>query len=333
MINWKPAVASVALLCASGPLLAQQPYHVIAHWKIGGDSRWDYVHIDTATQRLYVSHGDRVEVLDAKTGKSVGAIDGLTGSHGIAIEGTGKFGYITDSGSGVVIFDTKTFAKVKTIPTAFSSDGIEYEPLTKTVWAYTGRGGNADATIIDTVKNELAGTIPITEDKLEAETSDGKGHVFSNQNDNIVRIDAKTKKLDATWKTGCDHASGLAYDTKGDRIFQTCNGGKMYVVDAKSGKLLGTAEIGDGPDGAGFDVKDNLAFAPTGDGFVTVVDAKAAGFPVVEKVPTARGARTMDYDPTTDRIYTMSATVDPNAPPSPRPQYLPDTFNVIVLGR
>jgi DNA-binding beta-propeller fold protein YncE len=314
-------------------VLAQQPYHVIAHWKIGGDSRWDYVHIDSATQRLYVSHGNRVEVLDAKTGQSVGAIDGLTGSHGIAIDGTGKFGYISDSGGGVVIFDTKTFAKVKSIPTKFSADGIVYEPLTKTVWTFTGRGGNADATAIDTVKQELVATIPITEDRFEAETADGKGHVFSDQNDNIVRIDAKTKKVDATWPTGCNHASGLAYDTKQDRIFQTCNGNKMFIVDAKTGKVLGSAEIGDGPDGAGFNAKGDLAFAPTGDGFVTVVDAKAAGYPDVEKIPTAPGARTMDYDPTTDRIYTMSGQVDPSAPASPRPQYLPDTFNVIVIGR
>lgn len=355
---------SVGAAAIPGTLMAQQPYHVIAHWKIGGGSDWDYLHIDPPTQRLYVSHGTKVEVLNARTGKIIGSIDGLKGCHGIAIDGTGKFGYISDR-SGIVIFNTRTLAKVKTIPTKYGPDGIIYEPVTKTVWTFNGRGRQADVTAVDTTTQKLVATIPLTKDSLEGEAVDGKGHIFSNLGGDIVRIDAKTKQIDAQWKTGCKDGAALAYDTNKNYIFQSCHEQKVYVVDAGNGKVLGTSKIGVGPDGAGYSAKYHLAFVSTGDGYLTVVNANAPGYPVVEKLATEIGARTMTYDPTTDRIYTISAKRNPNVkmpsgPPGPprgqrkgqggpgrqgsggpggprghnRPSpFIAGTFNVVVIGR
>ena len=319
------AAISAGVAVVPAGLAAQQPYHVIAKWKIGGASSWDYVHIDSATQRLYVSHGQSVEILDAKTGKLLGTVDGLKGCHGIALDAAGKFGYISD-GSGIVIFNAATFAKVKTIPTQYNPDGIIFEPVTKTVWSYDGRAGGANAMAVDTATQEVVATIDTTPDgRLEAETIDGKGHLFGNFGGVLARVDAKTKQIDARWTTGCTGGSGLAYDEVNDRIFQICRGNKMFAVDAKTGAVLGSSEIGNGPDGAGYSAKYHLAFASTSDGFVTVVDAKAPGYPVLGKIETQFGARTMDYDPTTDRIYTITAERDPNVqmpsgPPGPPPQ-------------
>jgi hypothetical protein len=349
----------------------QQPYHIIAKWKIGGASSWDYVHIDTASQRLYVSHGQNVEILEAKTGKILGTVEGLKGCHGIALDAAGKFGYISD-GSGIVIFDTATFAKVKTIPTQYGPDGIIFEPVTKTVWSLNGHGNGANAVAVDTTTQEQVATVNPPKDNFEGSTVDGMGHVFANVGGDIARIDAKTKQVDVVWTTGCNPGNGLAFDREGNRIFQACRDSKLYTVDATSGKVLGASQIGTGPDGAGYSAKYHLAFASTSDGIISVVDVNAPGFPTIEKAESAQGARTMDYDPTTDRIYTISAERDPNVPmpgprqggpggpvgpqgqsqPSPQVQgalqsqggpggqgqnrpspYKPDTFFVVVLGR
>ena len=355
---------SLALLCVGGAAAAQQPYRVIAHWPIGGDNRWDYVFIDPPRQRLYVSHGASVEVLDAKTGKVIATIGDLKGSHGIAVDGDGRFGYISDGAGGIVIFDTRTFAKVTAIATAQGPDGIIYEPVTKTVWTFNGRKGNAAATAVDTVTRELVATIPLTGERLESTTIDGKGHVFGNFGGMVARIDARTRQIDARWATGCADAAGIAYDRAGDRIFQACRGGRMFIVDARTGKLLGSSTIGDRPDGAGYSARSRQAFASTGDGFVTVVDAGKPGYPTAQKIATRIGARTMDYDPATDRIFTIGAERDPavpipGMPPAPSPgqpqgvpsaqppgqapgamvgqtppsPYKPGTFEVIVIGR
>jgi DNA-binding beta-propeller fold protein YncE len=339
-------VSSIVILtaCINGSAFAQEPYRVVAQWKIGGQSRWDYLHIDPASQHLYVSHGDAVEVLDAKTGQWIGAIRDLRGPHGIAIDGEGRFGYISDSAGGVVVFDTQTLAKVKSIPTQFSADGIIYEPKTKTIWTFTGRDGAANATAIDTTTQTVAATIPLAKGRLEAETTDGEGHVFGNIGRDIARIDAAAKTIDAQWTTGCNGGSGLAFDTEHNRIFQACRGRKMYVVDAGDGRVLGWAEIGDLPDGAGYNAKSRLAFVSTGDGFLSIIDGASAPYPAIQKLATADGARTMTYDPTTDRLYTASAEPDPKAsppppmspggpPPGAPSPYKPDTFGVIVIGR
>src|SRR5580658_4162365 len=128
-------VLSVALTA-----VAQKPFSVLNKWKVGGEGGWDYLVADSSAQRLYVTHGGRVEVLDSATGKSIGAITGLKGTHGVALDGDGKFGYISDGGANaVVVFDRMSLQTVTSIPAGTNPDGIVFEPVTKTVWAFNGR--------------------------------------------------------------------------------------------------------------------------------------------------------------------------------------------------
>jgi YVTN family beta-propeller protein len=279
-----------------------------------------------------------VEVLDSSTGKALGAITGLQGTHGVALDAAGKYGYISDGrANAVVVFDRKTLKTVTSIPAGTNPDGIAFEPATKTVWAFNGRSNNA--TVIDTKTQKAVATIALP-GRPEFPVADGKGNVYDNIEDKgeIVRLDAAAKKVTAEWPLGCDSPSGLAIDRSARHLFSVCDGKKMAVVDADSGKVLATPEIGDGPDAAGFDAKDKLAFSSNGDGTLTVVDAGKPNFPVVQNVTTQRGARTMTFDPANGRIYLPTAQFGPRPAataemPHPRPAIVPDTFTVLVLGR
>ena len=332
------SLAAVAICASASGAFAQQPYHVVDHWKVGGTGGWDYLLADPSAHRLYVTHGPRVEVLDTESGKVVGAITNLKGTHGVALDPDGKFGYISDGGANaVVVFDRKTLATVASIPTGTNPDGIAYEPVTKTVWAFNGR--SKDVSVIDTASRSVVATIALP-GKPEFPQADGKGHVFDNIEDknSIVALDAKSKTLVGTWSlTGCDSPSGLAIDSAHDHLFAVCDGKKMAIVSTKDGKQVGTADIGDGPDAAGFSSKDGLAFASSGDGMLAVVDA-AHGYKTIELLPTMKGARTMAYDDSTHRVYVVSAEMgarpEPTAAnPRPRPAIVPDSFQVVVIGR
>ena len=340
-----PALSSIAaiLLCCflAGPaaLFAQQPYHVLDRWKIGGDGFWDYLLADPGAHRLYLTRGARVDVLDTQTGKPVGSIGGLHGTHGVALDDAGKFGYISDGGgNAVVVFDRATLATLATIPAGQNPDGIVFEPATQTVWAFNGR--SKDVTVIDAAQRKVVATIALP-GKPEFPAVDGKGTVFDNIEDKseIVRLDAHTNKLTAEWPlTGCDGPSGLAFDTAAGRLFPVCGGKHMGVIDSNTGKVLATPAIGDGPDAAGWDAKDKLAFASCGEGVLAVIDAGAAGYPTIETLPTQRGARTMAYDSGADRIYLVTAEFGPRPDPTPdnprpRPTVVPGSFTVIVVGR
>jgi len=332
------SLAAAATLALTPCAFAQQPYKVVDHWKIGGTGGWDYLLADPSAHLLYMTHATRVEVVDTKTGKPAGAITGLKGTHGIALDPDGQVGYVSDGGANaVIVFDRKTFATLASIPAGTNPDGIAYEPVTKTVWAFNGRSKNV--TVIDTKTRTVTATIDLP-GKPEFPQVDGKGHVFDNIEDKnaIVKLDATTKKLTDTWTmAGCESPSGLAIDTGHSRLFAVCDGKKMGVVDYNTGKVIATPFIGDSPDAAGYDAKDQIAFSSNGDGTLSVVDA-GNGYKVIETLPTQSGARTMAYDASTDRVFLAAAEYGPTPAPSPsvprpRPVALPNSFSVIVVAR
>ena len=326
------------LLAAPVLLAGQQPYRILDHWKIGGEGGWDYLIADSGAHRLYVTHGTRVEVVDTQTGKPVGSINGLQGIHGVALDTAGKFGYISDGrANAVVVFDRATLATVASIPAGTNPDAIIFEPATQTVWTFNGRSN--DATVIDAATQKVVATIPLP-GKPEFAVVDGKGTIYNNIEDKnqIVRLDAHTRKLTATWPAGCDSPSGLAFDIPGARLFPGCDGKKMAVVDSSTGKVLATPAIGDGPDAAGWDAKNKLAFASSGDGILSVVDASSTDYKTIETLPTQRGARTMTYDSGEDRVYLVTAEFGPRPDPTPqnprpRPAIVPGSFTILVVGR
>jgi YVTN family beta-propeller protein len=318
---------------------AQKPFQVQTKWTIGGEGGWDYLATDAAAHRLYVTHGTRVEVLDTNSGKVIGSIQGLQGIHGVAFDGTGKYGYISDGRAGaVIVFDRTNLQKVTSIPVGTNPDGIVFEPVTKTVWAFNGRSSNVS--VIDTSTQKVVATIALP-GKPEFPVTDGKGMVFDNieSKNSIVRLDAKTKTLTATWPlTNCESPSGLAIDKAGRRLFSVCDGKTMAVTDADTGKWLANPAIGDGPDAAGYDAARKLAFSSNGDGTLTVVDASKNTYPVLQTLTTQKGARTMSFDSATGRVYLVTAEFGPKPAatadnPRPRPAVVPGSFTVLVVGR
>ncbi len=341
-VGLKSIVLSGSIVFAAAvPTLAaaQAPYKILDRWTIGGEGGWDYLAADAPAHRLYVTHATKLEVVDTQSGKMVGSITGMQGLHGVVFDADGKVGYISDGkANAVIVFDRSSLAKLATIPTGTNPDGMTFEPVTKTVWAFNGRSSNAS--VIDTAERKVIATIALP-GKPEFPVADGKGTVFANIEDKneIVRMDAATKKVTATWPlAGCDSPSGLAMDEAGRRLFAVCDGKKMAVVDADSGKVLATPPIGDGPDAAGYDAERKLAFSSNGDGTLTVVDASGTSYPVLQTVKTERGARTMAFDSANGRIYLVTAQFGPApaataAMPHPRPTILPGSFTVLVVGR
>jgi DNA-binding beta-propeller fold protein YncE len=158
--------------------------------------------------------------------------------------------------------------------------------------------------------------------------------VFVNIEDknSVAKIDAKSLKVMATWPlASCESPSGQAIDTAGSRLFAVCDGKKMSVTDAKTGKSLATPAIGDGPDATAYDPKTGLVFSSNEDGTLTVIDA-TNGYKVLQNLPTMEGARTMQLDPETGEVYLVSAELKKVAG-ARRPSAMPNTFTVLVAGR
>ncbi len=330
------AMAVTATVPAVMTAAAQKPYTIQDKWTVGGEGGWDYLAVDSATHHLFVTHGARVEVLDLASGKPVGAITGLKGTHGVAFDTNGKLGYISDGrANAVVVFDRTSLATLATIPVGINPDGILFEPVTRTVWTFNGGGKNA--TVVDSATQKVIGTVALA-GKPEFPQADGEGNIYDNIEDKneIVRIDAKAQKVTASWPA-CESPSGLAIDLAGHRLFAVCDGKKMAVVDYNTGKLLATPAIGDGPDAVSYDAKQKLVFSSNGEGTMTVIDASGSDYKAIQTLSTQKSARTMAFDEATGRAFLVAARFGPPpaptaANPRPWPSVLPNTFVVLVAG-
>jgi len=338
--RWAGLAFGAALVFGSCSLMAQGPYHLQDRWKIGGDGGWDYLAVDPQSGLLYITRGNHVMVVDtAAGGKVVADITGLKGTHGVAFDTDGKTGYISDGASNAVaVFDRASNRITQTIPAGTNPDGIVFEPATRTVWAFNGRSKNA--TVIDAKTKQVIATVPLP-GKPEFPVADGKGSVFVNIEDKneIAHLDAKSHRLLAEWPIGCESPSGHAIDVANHRLFAVCEGKKMAVVDATTGKVVATPEIGEGPDAAAFDPHTHNAFSSNGEGTLTVVHEDSPdSYTVLQTVETQRSARTMALDAKTGKIYLVAAEFGPRPAPTPenpraRPPVLPGSFVVIVVSR
>src|SRR5882724_13363433 len=103
-------------------------YKVVGHYPIGGTGGFDYVAIDSAARRLYVSHATQVEVLDADSGKLIGTIPDTPGVHGAAIASAFKHGFTSNGRENKVsMFDPATLKLIQKIDVGKGPDGIYYE--------------------------------------------------------------------------------------------------------------------------------------------------------------------------------------------------------------
>ena len=103
----------------------------------------------------------------------------------------------------------------------------------------------------------------------------------------------------------------------------------MIVLEADTGKILGSLPIGKGTDACIFDTHTGLAFSSNKDGTLTVVEAPAAGpYRVLDNVPTQLGAKTMALDPKTHNIYLATAQFRAGAAAP-----VPGTFTILVVGK
>ncbi len=314
-------------------MAAATGYHILNEIKIGGDGGWDYLTVDSAARRLYVSHATHVVVVDIDKNTVVGDIPDTPGVHGIAIAPDLNKGFISNGrGNNVTIFDLKTLKTTGTVATEMNPDSIRYDPVSKRVFAFNGR--SRSATAIDAKTDKAVGTIMLP-GKPEFSVADGKGKVYANIEDTseIVEIDAATAKVVKKYAlTGCEGPSGLAIDTKARRLFSVCGNRVMAVSDPDKGSVVTTLPIGAGSDGVAFDAGTGYAISSNGDGTLTIVQQNGGKYDVVENIATERGARTIAIDEKMHRVYTPTATVG-QAAAGGRAPYLPDSFKVLVVGK
>jgi YVTN family beta-propeller protein len=313
-LRWLPRlVLPVAALLFAGTAFAQAgaaaTYHLGKSYPLGGDGGWDYLSIDTTSNRLYIGRTDRAMVVDLTSGTLVGEVPGINGAHGVAIDARDGRGFATSGrDSSVVMFDLKTLQVLSRIPASPGADGILYDSFSNRVFSFNG-GGNS-TTVIDPVAGTRVATIPLgARPEFAVSSGDGKVYVNLENTSEVAEIDISQLKVLRKWSIApCEGPSGLAIDRAHHRLFSVCDD-VMAISNAQTGKLVTTVAIGGGPDAARFDPATGYAFSSSGaDGTVTIVHEDTPDrYHVVQTVPTMMGSRTMELNPRTHQLYLAAA--------------------------
>jgi len=306
MLNRILCLAAILILCCAS-FAAPAPtggYSVVKKISVSGQGGWDYLTVDDAARRLYVSHGTKVEILNLDSGESLGSIPTM-GVHGIALAPEFNHGFISDGKANTVLmFDLKTMKVLSEIATAKDPDGIIYDDATKRVFAFNGDANKATA--IDAATGKVAGTIDLGGGP-EFAAADGNGYVFDNLEDEsqVLKINSRELKVEQRWPTApCSSPSSMAMDRANRRLFVGCRSKVMAVIDADSGQVITTLPIGDHVDATAFDPESKLIFNSNGEGTITVIHQDSPDkYSVVETVKTAPRAKTMALDPKTHRLF------------------------------
>jgi hypothetical protein len=342
--------AGIAMAASLG--LAQHaptagPYKVQKNAKVGGDGGFDYVYADPAGRRLYVARSGpmgRITVFDLDTLAPVGVVPDANG-HGVAVDPKVNHGFLTSK--PIVMFDSKTLAKIKTIDVQGGPDGIMFDPFNERI--YDLSHGAPNATVIDAKDGSIVGTIDLGGAPEQA-VSDGKGHLYVDieDKDKIAVVDVQTLKVTATYDVSGHGGAcaGLALDAKNHILFATCRKPTtMVILNADNGNVISTLPIGTLSDGAVFNPNTMEAFSSNIDGTLTVVKENSpTSFEVEQTVQTMPSAKTLSLDSKTNHILLIAAEYGPptSAPPPDNPllpgrpnrgAMLPDSFSILLVGK
>ncbi|MDP9123470.1 MAG: YncE family protein [Pseudomonadota bacterium] len=300
----------------------------VARIHIPGETRWDYLTVDSAAHRLYVSHATATEVIDTETDKRIGTIADTAGVHGIAIASDLGKGFISDGrANAITVFDLKTLKTTATIGVGTNPDAILYDPASHLVMTFNGK--SQDVTIVDAARGTVVATLPVG-GKPEFAQLGANGQVWFNIEDTneMAVLDPKAGKLVRRIPLApCDSPSGLAVDDRA-RLYAVCENHQMVVVSGDA-KVLARAPIGAGPDGVAW--MDGAAWSANGqDGTISVVETTSGRFETVATLRSATGARTIAADPATHRLYLPAAELQP-AKEGERRAGVPGSFYILVL--
>ncbi len=334
----------IILSLITAPTLQAQepaPYRITHTFVLGGEGGWDYVIPDPPNHRLFIARQNRVMVVDATDGRLLGEVTGINGGHGVALAPRSGHGFATSGNdASVVMFDPSSFKVLGRIPAAEDADAIIYDAQSNRVFTFNGDAHSS--TVVDPDAGRLVTNIPLG-GKPESGVSAGNGKAYVNIVDNgeVVEIDTKALTVTRRWSTApCRQPVAMAIDTVHHRLFSGCRSGVLAVSDYQAGKVLATAPIGSGVDGAAFDPATGDIFASNVDGTLSVIhEDDPDHYHVVQDLTTAPSGRNMGLDPTTHKVYVVAAKFG-SAPaestaanPRRRPPVLPGSFMLMVIER
>jgi YVTN family beta-propeller protein len=325
----------VSFACVGRALAGE--YKQVKEISLPGEGGWGCLIVDSESRRLYLSHSNSLQVLDADSYNLLGTVEDVPRPQGILLLPALHHGFVTSGGRGsVVIFDLATFRRIAELPAGKDPESVIYDEKTGHVFVFNE--DSKDSTVIDPVTNTVIARIGLGA-RPQLSAADDRGHLFVNVNEGMVlKIDSETNTVVQRWPLSPGATpKGIALDKKNNRLFIGCRNKLLVIMDAADGHLIQTVPIGDHNYSTIFD-QNTGAILDSEDGTVTMVRQDASGKYQVAETVARSGVHQIALDEKTGRLFLPTAALSPAAEPTSdapasRPTVKPGTFRVLVLAQ
>ena len=322
------AISTAVALAATG-------YHVIGDIQIGGEGGWDYLTVDSAARRLYVSHAH------ARRGRRPRREQGRRRHSRHA----GRPRHRDCAGAEPRVHQQRPWQQRDDLrsedaegdrarcATGENPDASATTPVSSRVFAFNGRSKNATA--IDAKTGKVAGTIALPRQarvlrgrRQRQRLRQHRGHERNRRDrrgegdgDEEVRADRMRRPFGPGHR--CEEPQAvLGLRQPRDGRLRSRQGQSRR--DAGDRRGLRRRRVR-----SGHRLRVQLERRRHDDRRAT--DAAASGTSL-ENIATERGARTIALDEKTHQVYLPTAKTAPGSGGG-RATYLPDTFKVLVVGK
>jgi DNA-binding beta-propeller fold protein YncE len=308
-------LAAIAVLAVLGVSPAVQAAElelvqtIVLKGKPGG---LDHLALDAKRERLFVANkvNNTLDIVDLKAGKLLEQKPNQTAIQGIAYAPDLDRVYVGLGSNGLCnVFDGASYKILKTIKFKDDADNVRYNPSTHLVYVAHAEKelGVIDARTL-TVKTNIK--LPGAAEAFQMETKRPRIYLNTPSPSLVVVIDTEKNEVMNTYPVKmAGNGHPLVLDEANHRVFVGCRKDQMkepmiVILDTETGKEVAGVPIPDGVDDIVLDAQRKRLYASCGDGFLVVFQQiDADHLALVEKIPTAKGAKTCLYVPETGRLY------------------------------
>jgi DNA-binding beta-propeller fold protein YncE len=310
---------------------------------------WDYSSLDAERGHMFIARRiDGLSVYDTKKGKLLANIRDAKGANTSALAPEFDLGIAGTTDGHVVLFKLSTLKTVgRYKSTAAGFDGAAYDPLSKRfviVGEADKQKHSTPVLFFDGKTGQPVGSTEIVSEKVDAPRVDAAGHVFVPLRDmnSVVRLDAQTMKVEATWTPdNCKTPAALDVDAAGQRLFLACRGNlgiapSLFVLDANTGRFITKVSTGRGTDNVFYDKTRKTIVTLNGeDATLSVIKQKSADEYVLTQASSTRPFfRTGVLDERTGKVYVVGAEYVTrfDEKGAAAMSFMPNTFVVLTYG-
>jgi DNA-binding beta-propeller fold protein YncE len=274
----------------------------------GVEGRLDHLAVDVAGQRLFVAAlgNNTLEVIDLRAGRRTSSLPGMREPQGVAFLPDRNRIVVTSGGAGeCVVVDGGALRVIQRIPCGDDADNVGYDRAAGLLYVGAERGR---LTIVDAAGSRPVGQIALG-GHPEAFVLEPDGpRVFVNvpTAGHVAVVDRHRRAVIATWSVSAARANfPMAIDPERRRLFVGCRQpARLLIYDLDAGRLVGEVAIAGDVDDLAYNATRRRIYASGGAGAISVVEqVDADHYRPLDRVPTARGARTALFVPDLDRLY------------------------------